>query len=81
VRPRTRVRFPPPPLKDFKALRNFRFKRRQIRRRLCVPGFRGSFQRIGKIVKLDVIRVLLRRVWSRMSHQSLQGYEVASALA
>jgi hypothetical protein len=48
---------------------------------LCVPRLRGSFQRLGEIVKFDVIRVLLRRVWSRMTHQSLQCYEVASALA
>ena len=72
---------PPPPLKGFKALRNFRFKRRQIRRRLCVPGFRRSLERICEIIKLDVIRVLLRRVRSRMAHQSLQRDEVASAFA
>jgi hypothetical protein len=45
------------------------------------PDSAPLFQRVGKIVKLDVIRVLLRGIRPRVAHQSLQGDEVASAFA
>jgi len=48
---------------------------------LCVPGLRGFLQRLGQIVKLDVVRVPLRRVRPRGAHQSLQRNEVTSAFA
>jgi len=51
VRPRTRVRFPPPPLKPFEAGLDLRYGRRQIWRRLWRLRIRCSLQRTRKLVE------------------------------
>jgi hypothetical protein len=80
VRPRTRVRFPPPPPRPFELTCELCLKRRRIRRRLCVPISRSSFKGLRELVKLDVVRVLLGRVGPRMAHERLERHEVTAAL-
>jgi hypothetical protein len=80
VRPRTRVRFPPPPPKCFELIGDLCLKRRRIWRRLCAPISGGTIQRSGELIELNVVRVLLRRVRPRVAHQALQPDEITTTL-
>src|SRR5438045_3359118 len=80
VRPRTRVRFPPPPLKGFQRSCDFCLKRRQIGRRLCAPSRQCLSKHPRELVKLDVVGVKLRRVNAGMTQQPAERRYVTAAL-
>jgi hypothetical protein len=56
-------------------------KRRQFWRRLCVSKTGSPIKRGSKLVELDLVRIELRRVDPRMTHQALERTDVASTLA
>ena len=56
MRPRTRVRFPPPPLQGFQLIGGLTLKRRQIWRRLCVPRLGCAIKRLREFIEVDRVR-------------------------
>jgi hypothetical protein len=46
-----------------------------------MTSLRYSAKRVGELVQFDLIRVLLRCVWPRVTHQRLQSHEVTAAFA
>ena len=80
MRPRTRVRFPPPPPQLFELIGEFCLKRRRIWRRLCVSAGGGTIERGGELVELDLIRIELRSINPRVAHEAPECTDVATAL-